>query len=336
MERIFLDFLNRSIVAGWMILAVMALRLLLKRAPKWISCLLWGMAAVRLACPFTMESIFSLIPSKETVRHVTDTSAGTLIDSGIRFVDNAVNPVIRESAAPTPAASADPLQIWLFIGSAVWIAGACILLLYALVSYIRLRLRLRTAVRLKGRIMVSEFVDTPFILGLFCPRVYLPFGMAEELKTSVVAHELAHLKRLDHLWKADGYVLLALYWFHPLVWTAYILFCRDVELACDESVIKDFDMRQKKVYSEALLACSQGRRSAPVCPLAFGEVGVRERIRSVLNYRKPAFWVMAAAVIACGAAAACFMTDPVKETEGFGEAASAGAGKEGGGRETLL
>lgn len=206
MERIFWDFLNRSIVAGWMILAVMALRLLLKRAPKWISCLLWGMAAVRLACPFTMESIFSLIPSKETVRHVTDTSAGTLIDSGIRFVDNAVNPVIRESAA----------------------------------------------------------------------------------------------------------------------------------LACDESVIKDFDMRQKKVYSEALLACSQGRRSAPVCPLAFGEVGVRERIRSVLNYRKPAFWVMAAAVIACGAAAACFMTDPVKETEGFGEAASAGAGKEGGGRETLL
>lgn len=336
MERIFLDFLNRSIVAGWMILAVMALRLLLKHAPKWISCLLWGMAAVRLACPLTMESIFSLIPSKETVRHVTDTSAGTLIDSGIRFVDNAVNPVIRESAAPTPAASADPLQIWLFIGSAVWIAGACILLLYALVSYIRLRLRLRTAVRLEGRIMVSEFVDTPFILGLFCPRVYLPFGMAEELKTSVVAHELAHLKRLDHLWKADGYVLLALYWFHPLVWTAYILFCRDVELACDESVIKDFDMRQKKVYSEALLACSQGRRSAPVCPLAFGEVGVRERIRSVLNYRKPAFWVMAAAVIACGAAAACFMTDPVKETEGFGEAASAGAGKEGGGRETLL
>lgn len=333
MEKIFLDFLNRSIVAGWMILAVILLRLLLKRVPKWIHCLLWGMAAVRLACPFSLESVFSLIPSKETVRQAADISAGTMVDSGIRIVDNVVNPVIQKSVANSSPVSVevsvDPLRTWMFIGSVVWIVGAIVLLLYAFGSYIRLWRRVRTAVRLEGRIMESEFVDTPFLFGLFRPRIYLPSGMSEELRNPVTAHELAHLRRHDNLWKIVAYILLALYWFHPLCWAAYFLFCRDVELACDESVIKEYNMHQKKVYSEALLACSQDKRAALVCPLAFGEVGVRKRIQSVLNYKKPAFWVMAVAVATCVAVAVCFMTDPVKGEEGSGNLASAGAGNSG-------
>lgn len=335
MEDIFLGFVNRSITAGWLILAVMALRLLLKRAPKWMSCLMWTLVAFRLVCPLSLESVFSLIPSRETVQHDMAAASEPVIDSGVRFVDNAVNQVIRKSAPPRPEVSANPLQIWLFAASVIWIAGVAAMLLYALAAYIRLWLKIRTAVRLEEPVMLSEFVDTPFLFGVIRPRIYLPSDMPEELRAPVIAHELAHLQRRDNLWKILGYAMLAAYWFHPLIWAAYILLCRDIELACDEKVIKGYDMQQKKLYSEALLACSMNRRAGLACPLAFGEVGVKERIRCVLNYKRPAFWAIAAAAAACVVAAVCFLTDPVKEEEGSEGAVLAGAdGGNGAGRET--
>ena len=326
MENIFLGFLNRGITAGWLILAVMALRMLLKRSPKWIHCLLWALVAFRLVCPFSLESVFSLIPSRETVRHDMVVPSGPVIDSGVRFVDNAMNQAIRESAAPRPKASADPLQIWLFVASVIWIVGVAAMFLYALAAYVRLWLKIRTAVRLEGPVMLSEFVETPFLSGIVRPRIYLPSGMPEGMRGPVIAHEMAHLKRHDNLWKILGYALLAAYWFHPLSWVAYILLCRDIERACDEKVIRGYDMHQRKLYSEALLACSMNRRVGLACPLAFGEIGAKERIKSVLHYKKPAFWAIVAAVAVCVVAAVCFLTDPVDRGEDSGKALAAGAG----------
>lgn len=320
MEEVFLKLLNMSITAGWLILVVMVLRIVLKRAPKWIVCLLWGLVAVRLVCPVSLESIFSLVPSSETVRQEAVFSESPAIDSGIRLVDNAVNPVLRESLAPEPGESVNPLQVWLFTASVLWAAGAGAMLLYAGASCGRLRRRLRTAVRLEEPVYLSEFVDTPFVFGVFRPRIYLPVRMSEGMREPVIAHEKAHLARRDHLWKILGYLLLAVYWFQPLCWAAYALFCKDMELACDERVIRDYNVTQKRVYSEALLECSMRRRTVSACPLAFGEVGVKDRIRTVVNYKKPAFWAMLAAVAACVVAAVCFLTDPVRGEEPGGNA----------------
>lgn len=326
MEAVFIKLLNMGIAAGWLILAVIVLRLVLRRAPRWMICLLWGLVAVRLICPVSLQSIFSLIPSRETVRQEIVFSESPAIQSGIRLVDHVVNPVLQESFAPQPGDSMNPLQGWLFIAGIVWMLGVGLMLGYALVQFVRLRLQLQTAVRLENSVYLSEFVDTPFILGVLRPRIYLPSGMPEALREPVLAHEKAHLARWDHLWKLLSYVLLSIYWFHPLCWAAYVLFCRDVELACDEKVIRGYDGVRKRAYSEALLECSMNRHRVWDCPLAFGEVGVKERIRSVMNYKKPAFWIIAA-VAACILAAVCFLTDPVKEAgentgntqEGFGE-----------------
>ncbi len=319
MENVFLKLLNMSITAGWLILAVIVLRFLLRKAPKWICCLLWAMVAFRLVCPISLESIFSMVPSRETIRHDAVISTNPTIDSGVVFVDNVVNPVIRESLAPAPGASVNPLQVGLFIAGIVWSVGVCIMLAYAGVSYLRLRYRVRTAVRFRENIYISEYIDTPFILGVIRPRIYLSMGMEEATLEPVMSHEQAHIKRRDYLWKPLGYVMLAVYWFHPLCWFAYSLFCKDIELACDEKVIKNYDSHQKKTYSEALLSCSMNRSTLAVCPLAFGEVGVKERIKSVLHYKKPAFWLIVAAVIVCVPAAVCFLTDPVKEEDEHGE-----------------
>lgn len=323
MGNVFLKLLNMSITAGWLILAVIILRFILRRAPKWIFCLLWALVAVRLVCPVSLESIFSMIPSKETIRRDVVVSDKPAIDSGVKLVDEVVNPVIRKSFTPAPGASVSPLQVWLFIAGIIWSAGVCAMLAYAAVSYLRLRYRVRTAVRLRDNIYISEYIDTPFILGLVKPHIYLPLGMDKVMLEPVISHERAHLKRRDYLWKPLGFVLLAVYWFHPLCWLAYSYFCRDIELACDEKVIKDFDSRQKKAYSEALLACSVNRRSMSACPLSFGEVGVRNRIKSVLHYKKPTFWIILSAIIVCAAAAVCFLTDPVESREGHGTTAGA-------------
>lgn len=318
MEAVFIKLLNVGIAAGWLILAVIFLRLVLHRAPRWTVCLLWGLVAVRLICPVSLQSIFSLIPSRETVRQEIVFSENPSIQSGIRLVDHVVNPVLQESFTPQPGDSMNPLQGWLFIAGIVWILGVGLMLGYALVKFVKLRLRLRTAVRLENSVYLSEFVDTPFIFGVLRPRIYLPSGMPEALREPVTAHENAHLTRRDHLWKLLAYVLLTVYWFHPLCWAAYVLFCRDMELACDEKVIRNYDGVQKRVYAEALLKCSISRYRVWDCPLAFGEVGLKARIRSVMNYKRPAFWMMAAAMAACILAAVCFLTDPVIKT-GSGE-----------------
>ena len=310
METVFLKILNMSITASWIVLAVIAVRLLLKKAPKWIAVLMWGLVGIRLVCPFALESVFSLIPSAETVPGnilYTDTPA---IHSGVAVLNSAVNPMLSESLAPSAGASVNPMQVIAFIASIVWIAGIAVMLVYMAASCLGIYGKVREAVPFKENIRVCDHVDTPFILGMIRPRIFLPSAMSEQDREYVIAHEKAHLKRRDHWWKPLGFLLLTVYWFNPILWIAYSLLCRDIELACDEKVIRDMGTENKKPYSDALINCSVPRRTIAACPLAFGEVGVKGRVKSVLNYKKPAFWVVAAAVIACAAVAVCFLTDP--------------------------
>ena len=313
MTDIFLGFLNRSLAAGILILAVVLVRLVFKKAPRWLLCALWALAAVRLVCPVSIESVLSLIPSAEPVQPEIIVSAQPAITSGIPAVDAIVNPPLAAAFTPSPAQSANPLQIWTFVAACVWLAGIAALLLYAAVSALRLRLRVRTAVRLEQSVYQSEFVPSPFILGVLRPRIYLPFGLEPDAQEMVLAHERAHLRRGDQLWKPLGYLILTAYWFNPLCWLAYILFCRDIEAACDEKVVRELGEGCKAAYSRALLACSAPKKLITACPLAFGETGVKSRIKSVLNYKKPAFWLMLAAVIVSAAVAVCFLTDPKRE-----------------------
>lgn len=337
MTELFLSLVNRSISAGWLILAVIVLRLLLKKAPKWLNVALWGLAGIRLTLPVSIESIFSLIPSSETIRpEIMHTSVPT-VNIGIPALNHAVNPIISTTLAPAPGDSANPLQIWIPVCSILWIGGMVCLLSYAVISYWRLHRRVAEAIPLKENIYQCEQVDSPFVLGILRPRIYLPFyscgqtGSASQADfagaadyagavyrlplSAMIAHEQAHIRRRDHWWKPLGFLLLTLYWFNPLVWIAYVLLCRDIEFACDEKVIKELDNDQRADYSQALLSCSVNRKRISACPLAFGETGVKERVKSVLNYRRPAFWIIAAAVIVCGAAALCFLTDPERQRE---------------------
>lgn len=310
MTALFLKLANMSIAAGWLILAVLVLRLLLHKAPKWTYMLLWGIVGLRLVLPFRIESVFCLIPSAETIRPEIMMSAKPAIQSGIRTVDGIVNPVLEKSFAPGLGASANPLQIWLPVMAAVWCAGVVLLLGYAVVSYVRLYRRVSTAVLLQDCVFQSENIGSAFILGIVRPKIYLPFALPEEALGPVLAHERAHLRRRDYWWKPVGFLLLAVYWLNPLVWVSFWLLCRDIELACDESVIRDMGKQERVGYSQALLQCSVGRKTVGVCPLAFGETGVKLRVKSVLNYKKPAFWLILSAVAACAAVAVCFLTSP--------------------------
>lgn len=310
MEAVFIKVLNMSISAGWLILAVMLLRLLLKKAPKWISVVLWGLVGLRLVFPFSLQSVLSLIPSAEVISPSIGYAQHPEINSGVSIIDNAVNPTLGTSLAATPMNSVNPMQIVLYLGGLVWVGGIVILLLYGLISYLRLRRKVTEAIPYEKNTWLCDQVKTPFILGVFRPRIYLPSGLNEKETSYVLAHERAHLKRKDHLWKPLGFLLLTVYWFNPLVWVAYILLCRDIEAACDEKVISDMAMAEKKAYANALVSCSMQRRLILACPLAFGEVGVKERVKGVLNYRKPAFWIIVAALIACAVIAVCFLTNP--------------------------
>lgn len=319
MSGIFLKLLNLSISASWLVLAVLALRLVLKRAPKWVNVLLWGMVALRLMLPFSIESVLSLIPSAETVSpEVVQFDPAPTITSGVEFIDNAVNPSLSESFAAAPLASVNPLYVWTYLAGWVWLIGLAAMLLYALVSYLRLRRRVSASIPLRENIYVCDEVPSPFILGIVRPRIYLPSALDEAQRGSVLSHERAHLARRDHWWKPLGFALLAVYWFNPLLWLAYTLLCRDIELACDERVLRGMDAGQVKAYSSALLACSVPRRMIAACPLAFGEVGVGARVKNALRYKKPAFWVVAASVIVCVIVAVCFLTNPRTDTDAAG------------------
>ena len=315
MSGIFLKLLNLSISASWLVLVVLALRLVLKRAPKWVNVLLWGMVALRLMLPFSIESALSLIPSAETVSpEVVQFDPAPTITSGVEFIDNAVNPSLSESFAAAPLASVNPLYVWTYLAGWVWLIGLAAMLLYALVSYLRLRRCVRASIPLRENIYVCDEVPSPFILGIVHPRIYLPSALDEAQRGSVLSHERAHLARRDHWWKPLGFALLAVYWFNPLLWLAYTLLCRDIELACDERVLRGMDAGQVKAYSSALLACSVPRRMIAACPLAFGEVGVGARVKNALRYKKPAFWVVAASVAVCVVVAVCFLTNPERAT----------------------
>ena len=313
MGELFLKTLNMSIAASWLILAVVLLRFALKKAPKWIAVLLWGIVALRLAVPFSFESALSLIPSAETFNAHNIQYETPVISSGIPAVNNAVNPILDETFAPNPAGSVNPLYVWTFIVSVIWLIGIAAMLLYAVISYVRVRRSVAERAPYEENIFLCDQVKSPFILGLVRPKIYLPSNMDATSIEPVIAHETAHLARRDHWWKPMGFLILTVHWFNPLCWVAYVLLCRDIELACDEKVIRQMDLDEKKQYSTALLECNTQRRLVTICPLAFGEVGVKERVKNVLNYKKPAFWVIVVAVVACAVVTVCFATNPKQD-----------------------
>lgn len=312
MTNLFLTLFNKSIPACFLILAVMLLRLLLKKAPKALFPVLWAFVGLRLALPFLPESRLSVIPSPETLSYETVRyAAHPTVQTGIYAVNSAVNPTLGKVFETPAGGSVSPLYVLTSVMGAIWVIGVIVMLFYAFFCYFHLKNRLKTAVLFRDNLYQSEAVTSPFVLGFIRPRIYLPFTLAEKDLDAVVAHEKAHIARGDVLWKLLGYLFLCVYWFNPLVWLAYILFCRDIEFACDERVIGQLAIEERAAYSEALLAASMPKARIAACPLAFGEGNVKERIKRVLSYKKPAFWVILIAVLACAALAVCFLTDPV-------------------------
>lgn len=313
MDDVFLKIVNLSISASWLILAVLVLRVVLKKAPKWVMPLLWGVVALRLVCLFSIESALSLIPSAETIPSeiVTETREPVLYEQAT--LDIVTNPTLPSAAEVPVGVSRQQAQVDFNIYSVLWLAGMAALLVHALVSAGKLKRKLATAILLRDNIYESEFVDSPFVFGVVKPNIYLPMHMDEGAAAYVIAHEHAHLARRDHWWKVLGYLVLALHWFNLLVWVAYILFCRDIELACDEKVVKGLDGAARADYSQALLSCAAPKRAVAACPLAFGEGNIKTRVKSALHYKKPAFWVAAAAVLAVVIVAVCFLTNPRSE-----------------------
>lgn len=315
MADVFIKTLNMGIAASWLILAVVVLRILLKRAPKRFRLLLWAVVGLRLVLPVSIESALSLVPSAQTLPEGVMYAAAPELNTGIAALNDAINPAFTAAFAPEPAASANPLQVLLPVASVIWLAGAAVMLLWALVSWLRLRRRVAEAVRLEGNVYESERVASPFVLGLIRPRIYLPFGLDEGAREQVLTHERAHIARGDHVIKPLGWLILAVYWYNPLVWLAYALFCRDIELACDERVIRRLPVSVRADYSQALLDLSRPHHGVGACPLAFGESAVKCRVKSVLTYKRPAFWLIMLAAVLCIGAAVCFLTDPKAEAD---------------------
>ena len=318
MGDIFLKLLNMSITAGWLILAVLCIRLLFRKIPKWVNCLLWGVVAIRLICPFSIESQFSILPSTEPIKSSTVVEGEVQnyipsIDSRLTIVENTINPMLTETFVYNESDSAAPLQIVTYAAGLVWCCGMVLLIIFAMSSAVKLHKLVKEAVCIRDNIYICDAVKSPFILGIFRPRVYLSSALREREMDYILAHESAHLKRKDHWWKALGYLLLCIHWFNPLCWMAYSLLCKDIELVCDEKAAKDMTFHEKKEYSKVLLSCARQRSLIMVCPLAFGEVGVKERVKSVLNYKKPTLWIMIATVAVLVILAVCFLTNPTRE-----------------------
>ncbi|MBQ3090097.1 MAG: M56 family metallopeptidase [Oscillospiraceae bacterium] len=311
MTGLFVHVLNMSISASWLVLAVLLLRLVLRRGPKRFRVLLWGLVALRLIWPFSIQSGLSLIPSSQTISPQILIEPFEGIRTGIDVVDQTVNPMISSATVAVGTEKSGNLFLLLVkFGARIWIVGMGLLLLYSAFSYLRLYRRMETAVRIEGQIYRSDRADSPFVLGILRPRIYLPFDLPDQELEYVVAHERAHIVRKDHWWKPLGFLVLTIHWFNPLMWLAYWLFCRDVELACDERVIRDLGSEERADYTQALLVCSVHQSALSACPLAFGEVGVKQRVRAVLNYRRPAFWLTVLAGLICVCAGICFLTDP--------------------------
>ena len=315
MEKLFLTVINMSLTASIILLVAMLIRVFLKKVPRWISCVLWGMVAFRLVCPFSLESVFSLMPSAEPVPQEIMVMEEPKFTTGIQAVNQAINPILTEHFAPNPVETVNPMQVVVFIASKVWLLGVLILISYAVISYLLLYKKVQESISFEGKVKICDYIETPFILGIMKPYIYVPSGLSEEQFAHVIAHEKAHLKRLDHFWKPFGFLLLTIHWFNPLVWVVYAMLCKDIEIACDEKVIRDMKKANAVSYAQTLLECSQERRFVLMCPLAFGEVSVKERIKHVLNFKKPAFWVIVIALVSCVVIAVCFLTNPKKEEE---------------------
>lgn len=330
MTKLFLTLLNVGIMAGWLIAAVLVLRGILRKAPKWIICLLWAVVGLRLVFPFSIESAFSLIPSVQTVPAGIEQMENPVVHTGISYVDDRVNPVITEQMAPKVEESVNPMQVVTFAATIVWIVGFILFQTYTFVSYVGLRRKVRVAVRLQRyapelfgeagqkaykRVYVCDNIKSPFILGIVNPKIYLPTGMEKSAYLDILLHEQTHLKRGDQFWKPLGCLLVSVYWFQPLCWVAYLFFCTDIELACDECATKDMKREEKASYCQTLLSCSTNWHILAACPVAFGEIGVKERVKHVLKYKKPAFRIIVTACAACVVVAVCFLTSPKSEKE---------------------
>ena len=326
MTAFFAGLVKTAIGANWLILAAIFLRFLLKKAPRRVICLLWAVVAVRLVLPFSIESPVSLIPQ-------TTVALQEAVDTSLIHVEAVPSGNGAAAHLPTAIGTAQVPEMHTLPLSTIWACGMAVMLGYLLISYFRMRYLVREAVREEGNIWVCDGVTSPFILGVFCPRIYLPSGLSGSSRAYVIAHDKSHLCCKDHLWKPFAFCLLAMYWFDPLVWAAYWLACRDIEFACDERVIRALKLPERKAYASALLACSDGRKRVLVCPVAFGETAVVQRIRSVLNYKRPSFWAILVAVILILALAIGFLTVPKSEPK---EAPSNSSLKESVPLETIL
>ncbi len=320
MGDVFLKLLNMSITAGWVIVAVLCVRLMFRNIPKWIYCALWGVVAIRLIVPFSFESTFSLQPSAQPIK-INSIAEGERVyyipsvDSRLPMVEQTLNPMLEQTFTNQEVQDAVSLELFTEIAGYVWFCGMLLLGVFALWSILRLHVLVRESVCYKDNVYICDAVKSPFILGMIRPRIYLSSDINESEIDYVIAHEKAHISRRDNVWKPLGYLLLSIYWFHPLCWIAYGLLCKDIEQACDEKVIQHMNFTDKKEYAKVLLACASQRRLVMVCPLAFGEVGVKERVKTVLNYKKPAFWITIIAIIAGVIVSVCFLTNPLKKYE---------------------
>lgn len=310
MENLFIKLFNVSVTASFVVLAVILVRFIMKKSPKWIICILWGLVGLRLVFPFSIESVLSLIPSAETLPPDIMVTHTPEIHTGIPIINSSINPIFTESFKPNLATSANPMQIIIFIASIIWIVGIAVMLIYSAISYFYLRHKVSVSIKNSDNIYYCDNIKSPFILGLIIPKIYLPSNIQNDSYNYVLSHEKAHIKRLDHIWKPLSFLILSVYWYNPFLWVAYILFCQDIETACDQKVIKSMESEEIKGYSTALLNFSINRKLINACPLAFGEVGVKTRIKSILNYKKPAFWIIILTFVLAIAVAICFLTVP--------------------------
>lgn len=310
MENIFLEVLNLSIIASWLVLAVLVMRLILRKAPKWINCLLWLIVGIRLVCPFSIESALSLIPSAETVPTTITTSQTPEITSGIEAVDRVVNPVITETFSPEPIASVNPLQVITYVASIVWIIGIIAMISYMVISYVRLKMKLHTATLLQDNLYQSEFIKSPFVMGIIKPKIYIPYNIAPENVDKIILHEQAHLKRHDNIIKPIAFLILSVYWFNPVMWLAFVFLCKDIELACDEKVVKSMAKDDKQAYAKTILENSTKDFSVVACPFSFGGGSIKSRIKNIMAHKKSAVWLIVCSLILCVATIVCFLTVP--------------------------
>ena len=308
MERYFIMILNNALTVSVLIFAIIVLRLLFQKAPKRLICFLWVIVAVKLIVPVPLESAFSLIPNRTLVPVDIASRQEPMLETGLKSVDAVVNPVIQEAFTSAGGTGVNLMQVFWHIGTAVWIIGVLGMFAYTAVTYILLKRRVRASIHTEQNIYECDDIPGPFILGIVRPKIYCPSGMTGEEKEYVLKHEKTHIKRKDHLWKPLGFVILSIYWFQPLCWIAYILLCRDIEYACDESAIIGENKQWKADYCQALLDCSVERKRIAACPVAFGEDHVKGRVKNIMNYKKPAVWIVLLAIVAFAGVSVCFAT----------------------------